>query len=37
MFVIDEIERSGKPGPGDIAIMMTFGPGLTMEGFLLQW
>lgn len=37
MFVLDEIERSGNPGPGDIALMMTFGPGLTMEGILLQW
>ena len=37
MFVIEEIERSGKPSPGDIALMMTFGPGLTMEGMLLKW
>lgn len=37
LFVLDEIIRSGQPQPGDYAVMMAFGPGLTMESCLLRW
>lgn len=37
LFVLDEILRNGSPQPGDYAVMMAFGPGLTMESLLLQW
>jgi predicted naringenin-chalcone synthase len=37
LFVLDEIERSGKPRSGDWGLLMAFGPGLTMESLLLRW
>jgi predicted naringenin-chalcone synthase len=37
LFVLDEITRSGDPQPGDHAVLMAFGPGLTMEACLLRW
>ncbi len=37
LFVLDEIIRCGKPEQGDYAVLLAFGPGLTMEGCLLQW
>lgn len=37
LFVLDEIQRNGRPRPGDWGIMMAFGPGLTMESLLLRW
>lgn len=37
LFVLDEITRSGKPAKGDYAVLMAFGPGLTMESCLLCW
>lgn len=37
LFVLDEIQRERKPAPGDYGVMMSFGPGLTMESALVQW
>ena len=37
LFVLDEIQRSGRPSPGDYGVLLAFGPGLTMEGMLIQW
>jgi predicted naringenin-chalcone synthase len=37
LFVLDEIIRCGEPRPGDYALLMAFGPGLTMEACLLRW
>ncbi len=37
LFVLDEIERNGKPQRGDWGVFMAFGPGLTMESLLVQW
>lgn len=37
LFVLDEIERNGKPQPGDWGVFMAFGPGLTMESLLVRW
>lgn len=37
LFVLDEIQRCGKPRPGDYGVLLAFGPGLTMEGMLLRW
>ena len=37
LFVLDEIQRRGRPAPGDRGVLMGFGPGLTMEGLLLFW
>ncbi len=36
-FVLDEINRRGQPAPGDLAMLLTFGPGLTIELNLAQW
>ncbi len=36
-FVLDEIIRCGNPKPGDYAVLMAFGPGLTLESALVQW
>ena len=36
-FVLDEIMRQGQPQPGDHALLLAFGPGLTIELCLLQW
>lgn len=37
LFVLDEIIRCGNPQKGDYAVLMAFGPGLTMESCLLKW
>ncbi len=37
LFVLDEITQNGKPKSGDYAVLLAFGPGLTMESCLLQW
>ena len=37
LFVLEEIRRSGRPERGDHAVLMAFGPGLTMEGALLRF
>lgn len=37
LFVLDEIQRNGRPRAGDWGVMMAFGPGLTMESLLLRW
>lgn len=36
-FVLDEIIRRGRPQPGDYALLLAFGPGLTIELCLMQW
>lgn len=37
LFVLDEIQRCGQPRAGDRGLLLAFGPGLTMEGLLVQW
>ena len=37
LFVLDQIQRSGQVETGDFGVLLGFGPGLTMEGALLQW
>ncbi|MEP7200883.1 MAG: type III polyketide synthase, partial [Chloroflexota bacterium] len=37
LFVLDAIQRNGDPQRGDYAVLMAFGPGLTMESCLLRW
>jgi predicted naringenin-chalcone synthase len=37
LFVLDQIQRCGTPGPGDYGVLMAFGPGLTMESALVRW
>ncbi len=37
LFVLDYIQRCNHPSPGDYGILLAFGPGLTMEGILVQW
>lgn len=37
LFVLDEIQRTQQPHPGDYGVLLSFGPGLTMEGALVQW
>lgn len=37
LFVLDEIQRSGAPKPGDYGVLLAFGPGLTMEGAVVGW
>ncbi len=36
-FVLDEIIRQGQPQAGDRALLLSFGPGLTIELCLLAW
>ncbi len=36
-FVLDEIIRQGQPQPGDYALLLSFGPGLTVELCLVGW
>jgi predicted naringenin-chalcone synthase len=37
LFVLEEIRRQGSPQPGDYGVLMAFGPGLTLETWLVQW
>jgi predicted naringenin-chalcone synthase len=37
LFVLDEIQRCGRPASGDYGVLLAFGPGLTMESALVQW
>ena len=37
LFVLDAIQRSGQVRPGDYGVLLGFGPGLTIEGALVQW
>lgn len=37
LFVLDRIQRCHQPSPGDYGVLLAFGPGLTMEGIILQW
>lgn len=37
LFVLDYIQRCSHPSPGDYGVLLAFGPGLTMEGLLIQW
>lgn len=37
LFVLDEIIKQGNPQKGDYAVLVAFGPGLTMESCLLRW
>lgn len=37
LFVLEDIQRRGRPQPGDYGVLLAFGPGLTMEGALVQW
>lgn len=36
-FVLEKIMRQGQPQAGDYALLLAFGPGLTIELCLLQW
>jgi alkylresorcinol/alkylpyrone synthase len=36
-FVLAEIMQQGQPQPGDYALLLAFGPGLTIELCLVQW
>ncbi len=36
-FVMDEIIKTGDPKAGDYALLLAFGPGLTIELCLVQW
>ncbi len=36
-FVLDEIIKQGQPQPGDYALLLAFGPGMTIELCLMQW
>jgi alkylresorcinol/alkylpyrone synthase len=37
LFVLDELQRQRQPEPGDLGVLLSFGPGLTMEGALVRW
>jgi predicted naringenin-chalcone synthase len=37
VFVLDEVLRSGRPAPGDWALMIALGPGFAAEGALLRF
>ena len=37
LFVLDYIQRCNHPSPGDYGVLLAFGPGLTIEGMLVQW
>lgn len=37
LFVLDALQRQRNPAPGDYGVLMSFGPGLTMEGALVRW
>jgi alkylresorcinol/alkylpyrone synthase len=37
LFVLEDIQQRQSPRQGDYGILMSFGPGLTMEGALVRW
>jgi Chalcone and stilbene synthases, C-terminal domain len=37
LFVLDDIAKSRNPQTGDSRVLLSFGPGLTMEAILVQW
>jgi alkylresorcinol/alkylpyrone synthase len=37
LFVLDELQRQRQPKPGEYGVLMSFGPGLTMESSLVRW
>lgn len=37
LFVLEHIQRCSHPASGDYGVLLAFGPGLTMEGMLVQW
>jgi len=37
LFVLEDIILKQKPSQGDRCVMMSFGPGLTMEAALVGW
>ena len=37
LFVLDYIQRCSHPEPNEYGVLLAFGPGLTMEGMLVQW
>lgn len=37
LFVLEQLQRQARPQPGDLGVLMSFGPGLTMEGALVEW
>jgi predicted naringenin-chalcone synthase len=37
LFVLEHIQRCQHPDAGDYGVLLAFGPGLTMEAFVLQW
>ncbi|MCG8417444.1 MAG: type III polyketide synthase [Proteobacteria bacterium] len=37
LLVLDEVVRSRRPAAGEYGVMMAFGPGLTMEGMVIQF
>jgi predicted naringenin-chalcone synthase len=37
LFVLDEVHREGRPGPGDLGVLLALGPGFVAEAALLEW
>lgn len=37
LFILQAIQQSRQPQPGDYGVLLGFGPGLTSESILLQW
>jgi alkylresorcinol/alkylpyrone synthase len=37
LFILECLQREGRAKPGDFGVLLAFGPGLTIEGALLQW
>ena len=37
LFVLDELQRTRRPRPGELGVMLALGPGLAAETALLRW
>lgn len=37
LFVLDEVQRTAQPQPGDYGVLLALGPGFVAEGALVQW
>ena len=37
LFVLDRIQRTANPSPGDLGVALALGPGMATEGALLRW